>query len=184
MSKNYDLRRLSKTMARALRHAPQDYGLTLAEDGSVPLEDLLTGLRQRTAWRDVSAADVEAVLARPGKKRFALEEGRIRAMYGHSVARRIERQPSPPPRYLYHGTAPATVAAIMDEGLRPMRRQYVHLSPDVETAELVGRRKANRPVILRVRATDAHAQDVRFYATCDRVWLADHVPPAFIEETP
>ena len=68
MNREHYLRRLSKSMARALRHAPADYGLTLASDGSVPLEQLLSGLRRQRRWREVSETDVAAVLARPGKK--------------------------------------------------------------------------------------------------------------------
>jgi putative RNA 2'-phosphotransferase len=62
-----------------------------------------------------------------------------------------------------------------------MGRQYVHLSVDTATATQVGRRKANEPVILRIRAGDAHGMGVRFYRGNDLVWLADAVAPAFIE---
>ena len=63
-----------------------------------------------------------------------------------------------------------------------MRRQYVHLSLDVETAAEVGRRKARQPVILEIAAARAHAAGVRFYAGNDKVWLADFVPPDAILE--
>jgi putative RNA 2'-phosphotransferase len=37
---------------------------------------------------------------------------------------------SKPPAILYHGTSPSAAKNIMSEGLRPMNRQYVHLSTD------------------------------------------------------
>ena len=40
------------------------------------------------------------------------------------------------------------------------------------------------PVILTVRAHDAWAAGVAFYAGNDKVWLADHVPPAFLAGRP
>ena len=61
-----------------------------------------------------------------------------------------------------------------------MGRQYVHLSLDEETAIAVGRRKSPDPIILVVRAEDAWKAGVIFYAGNDKVWLADRVPPEFI----
>jgi putative RNA 2'-phosphotransferase len=61
-----------------------------------------------------------------------------------------------------------------------MRRQYVHLSIDVETAIQVGRRKARPPVVIQVRAGEAASRGVRFYRGNDMVWLADTVPPEYL----
>jgi putative RNA 2'-phosphotransferase len=61
-----------------------------------------------------------------------------------------------------------------------MGRQHVHLSVDTATATQVGRRKAKDPVILRIRAGDAHGAGARFYRGNDLIWLADIVAPDFI----
>jgi putative RNA 2'-phosphotransferase len=176
-----DLTHLSKTVAHALRHAPWLYELELDAAGWTPVAALLHALRQQhPAWRTLDQTDLEALLARPGKRRFEMKNGRIRALYGHSLARRIEKEPSVPPPRLYHGTAPATARIIRQEGLRPMNRQYVHLSTDRPTAIAVGRRKAPHPVILVVDAAAAHAAGITFYRGNDVVWLATAVPPAYI----
>jgi putative RNA 2'-phosphotransferase len=62
-----------------------------------------------------------------------------------------------------------------------MKRQYVHLSPDTDTARRIGRRKAAEPMILRISALRAREAGVGFYAGNDNVWLADTVPPEFIK---
>lgn len=62
-----------------------------------------------------------------------------------------------------------------------MKRQFVHLSVDVETAQMVGQRKDRWPVILRVRALAAQETAVPFYLGNDSTWLADYVPPEFLE---
>ncbi len=63
-----------------------------------------------------------------------------------------------------------------------MGRQYVHLSTDQDTAAAVGRRKFfPDPIILMVRAEDAWKAGVAFYAGNEKVWLADRVPPEFID---
>ena len=174
--------RLSKTMSHALRHAPWLYELELDEEGWTPVADLLTGLRRhRPAWRDLTEEDLRAMVARPGKKRFEMRKGKIRALYGHSIDMKIQKEPAVPPRRLYHGTAPERAAAIRSEGLKPMSRQYVHLSADRQTAREVGLRKGRNPVILTVRAAEAHQAGIIFYHGNQMVWLADQVPPTFIE---
>ena len=174
-------KQLSKTIAHALRHQPYLYELELDDEGWVDVEYLLTGLRQRRRWRNVTFEDLQAVLDLPGKKRYELVNGRIRALYGHSTTSKIRKTPAEPPLVLYHGTAPETAVIILREGLKPMSRQYVHLSVDVETAVHVGSRKAPNPTILKIRAHQAHQQGIPFYEGHDLVWLADTIPAEFIE---
>jgi putative RNA 2'-phosphotransferase len=114
------------------------------------------------------------------KQRHEIDGDRIRALYGHSVPGRIVKSPGTPPAVLFHGTATASLPVIMADGLRPMRRQYVHLSADRDTALPVGRRKSADVTILAVSAAKAHASGVTFWQGNEMVWLTDHVPPAFI----
>lgn len=118
------------------------------------------------------------------KRRFEIEGDRIRALYGHSVTGRIAHGASRPPRVLFHGTSPAALAGILAEGLRPMRRQYVHLSVDQRSAVAVGRRKSAQPVVLEVAAGKAYDDGVVFRPGNEAVWLADAVPPRFLRALP
>jgi putative RNA 2'-phosphotransferase len=177
--------RLSKTISHALRHKPEEYGLTLDAEGWVEVEDLLAALRKkRRNWRHVSQADISALMAESKKQRFELHAGRIRAFYGHSTAEKVEKQPVPPPALLYHGTTAQAAAAILREGLRSMKRQYVHLSTDEQTAHGVALRRTIQPVILQINALKAHAQGIKFYVGNQDIWLADPIPATFISITP
>ena len=177
----YDTTQLSKTMSHALRHAPQLYHLQLDEQGWVPVEALLEALRHhRRQWTNLQEADLHAVIANADKQRFEIRDGKIRAIYGHSVREKIEKTPATPPAILYHGTTPQATASIRVQGLKPMGRQYVHLSADEETALLVARRRTDHPVILKVAALDAHKHGITFYLGNDMVWLADVIPPEYI----
>jgi putative RNA 2'-phosphotransferase len=181
MNDDVDLTRLSKTISHALRHAPWLYELELDEEGWTPVEHLLQGLRRhRRAWRHLDREDLQAMMARPGKQRFEMRAGRIRALYGHSIEMKIEKESAAPPARLYHGTAPKSASLIERGGLKPMNRQYVHLSADEETAAQVGRRKSPRPVILVVDAAAAHDAGITFYEGNETIWLADEVPPRFL----
>lgn len=174
--------RLSKTISHALRHSPKEYGLQLDSEGWVPIEELLQALRQRrSSWQQISAADLTEMLATSEKQRFEIRAGKIRAFYGHSLDERIEKQRATPPAILYHGTTSQAAQAIRHEGLRPMKRQYVHLSTNEQTARAVALRRTAQPVILHIRALEAHHQGVHFYPGNQETWLADEVPPAFLQ---
>ncbi|EAE4192982.1 RNA 2'-phosphotransferase, partial [Listeria monocytogenes] len=69
---------------------------------------------------------------------------------------------------------------IEKKGLVPMSRQYVHLSEDIETANLVGKRKDKNPIILEISALEAWNEGVNFYYGNEKVWLADAIPSKFI----
>lgn len=180
-SRGIDLLHLSRAVSHALRHEPWLYELELDAEGWAGVDDVVSALRsEKPRWAELSAGDLARIIATSDKQRYEMREGRIRALYGHSLPGKLSRTEGVPPDVLYHGTSPSFLPAIRSSGLLPMARQYVHLSADVDTALAVGRRKSGTPVILRVRATPAREQGVQFYIGNARVWLADHIRPEFI----
>jgi putative RNA 2'-phosphotransferase len=173
---------LSRVVSHALRHEPWVYELELDEQGWVPITELVESLQVEPGWGALTVADVEAMVAGASKERHEVQNGRIRALYGHSMPGRIQRVAGEPPHSLFHGTSPAAAEAILVDGLLPMGRQFVHLSVDRGMAVAVGARKAEAPVVLRVDARAAVNAGVRFYAGNEKVWLADLVPSNFISE--
>ncbi|MGV9537344.1 RNA 2'-phosphotransferase [Streptosporangium sandarakinum] len=169
--------RVSKYLAKHLRHRPERIGIELDEHGWVEIETLLAAAAGHGF--PISRAELEQVVADNDKRRYAIEGGRIRASQGHSVPVDLGLPEVEPPPILYHGTVGANLAAIRAEGLRPMGRHHVHLSPDRRTAEKVGARRG-RPVVLVVDAAAMHAAGHVFHLSANGVWLAGHVPPAFI----
>lgn len=166
---------LSKFMTKLLRHTPEAFGLRLdPEDGSCDLEDLLRVLRSEPRWKAVTLAEVEQVVRHCEKQRFELADGRIRAWYGHSRMK-VSYPEQAPPQVLYHGTNEQAAPIILLEGLRPMGRQYVHLSEGLHFAALAGKRRG-RLVLLRIDTEQARWQGVKFYYAGNEVWLADGVP--------
>jgi putative RNA 2'-phosphotransferase len=173
--------RLSKEMSQALRHTPQRYGLELDPEGWVEVERLLNGIQgKRPNWQNIRVEDFERIIEQGDKRRFEIQDGRIRALYGHSVPAKMVKEPGIPPPVLYHGTTPTALNQIKSGGLRPMRRQYVHLSIDEPTARQVARRKGE-PVILEIAAAQALAAGLKFYQGNEQIWLADYISPEFIK---
>jgi putative RNA 2'-phosphotransferase len=174
--------RLSKRLSLVLRHRPETAGLTLDTNGWVPVDELLTALR-------ISRAELDVVVANNDKSRFVITAGadgveRIRASQGHSRRVNVDLglPPAQPPATLFHGTPRTNLGPIMREGLRPRSRQHVHLSPDVATALVVGRRRSPDVVVLEVRAAAMAEAGHVFHRSDNGVWLTAVVPVPFLHE--
>lgn len=165
-------------MSYVLRHSPDEFGLVLSSDGSVPVNELLSAFNSKGYF--YTYEDIESVMRLPGKKRFKLENGRIMAYYGHSVKTEVVREEVVPPLKLFHATSHNAIETILKEGLLPMTRQHVHLSATRETALLAGRRRDKNPILLKIDALNAFKAGVKFYKGNEDVFLSDSIPSEFI----
>lgn len=173
---------ISRSLSHALRHNPDALGITLDTQGWVDLSAIADALRQQGGeWSHLLPTDLEGVVTRSTKARHEISDGRIRACYGHSLPEVISHVPTNPPALLYHGTGRQQWELIRVQGLRPMKRQYVHLAPDVPTARAVGLRKDRNPVILQIDTTKALEEGSVFFASKE-VWLAAPISPNAISE--
>ena len=169
----------SKYLARHLRHQPEALGLTLEPGGWVAVDALLAAMARHGVA--ISRADLEEIVARNNKQRFAFDETgqRIRASQGHSVLVDLQLTPLSPPEALYHGTSQATVAVILRDGLHKMRRQHVHLTAEIATAANVGSRHG-APAVLLADAAAMAGDGYQFYRSENGVWLTESVPPRYL----
>ncbi|MFF1686192.1 MULTISPECIES: RNA 2'-phosphotransferase [unclassified Streptomyces] len=169
--------KVSKYLSKHLRHQPERIGLTLDEGGWVEIGTLLAAAAAH-GFR-ITRDELDHVVAVNDKRRFAIDGSRIRASQGHTVDVDLGLPPATPPAYLYHGTVAAALDAIRAEGLRPMSRHDVHLSPDRETATRVGARRG-RPVVLSVDAGAMHRDGHTFRVSANGVWLTEVVPALYL----
>lgn len=115
------------------------------------------------------------------KKRHECINGRIRALYGHTLKQKIVKEAVTPPDILYHGTARRFLDNIMGYGLLSKKRQYVHLSEDIEIAKTVGKRHDTAPVILKINSASAYSDGILFFYGGEGIWLSDAIPPQYLE---
>ncbi|MCZ0980414.1 RNA 2'-phosphotransferase [Streptomyces diastatochromogenes] len=169
--------KVSKYLSKHLRHQPERIGLVLDAHGWTEIDALLRAAADHGF--PITREELDHVVATNDKKRFAIEGTRIRASQGHTVTVDLDLPAAEPPAYLYHGTVADRLPAIRAEGLRPMARHHVHLSPDRETATRVGARRG-RPVVLSVDAGTMHREGHVFRVSANGVWLTDAVPPEFL----
>ncbi len=171
---------LSKEISYALRHAPEEYGLTLDAQGWSPVEDLIIALKKREEYSALTVQDITGMIQASEKKRHELVGDRIRALYGHSTDEKIKKDAVCPPDVLYHGTAHEFLQKILEQGLISKDRQYVHLSQDMQTAITVGKRRDADPVVLLIDAVTAWRDGIKFYHGNEAIWLADDIPAKYI----
>ncbi|KAA0007023.1 MAG: RNA 2'-phosphotransferase [Thermoplasmata archaeon] len=167
---------ISKYLSYLLRHNPED--LPISKDGFVPLEKLLKKLKKR--FPNINKHIIMEIVSQ--NPRFEIKNGRIRALYGHTIDVDVKLTVVKNIKYLYHGTTRQAANKILKEGLKPMKRKKVHLSPSIEQAMKVGMRRARNPVILRIDAESAIREGIIFEKANELVYLSGEIPPKFISE--
>jgi putative RNA 2'-phosphotransferase len=176
-----DLTKLSKFLALMLRHNPEEFGLSLDDEGFTALDPVWKAIRAKYGNR-YDEKDLLTIVEgdERGKKRYEIYQGRIRAMYGHSTPE-VSYPPAEPPEFLYHGTNPKALAAIRKEGLTSQARQYVHMTTNLSNAEVVAKRRTNNPLILKIRAREAYLAGTVFHHAETEHFLAKSIPPQYID---
>ena len=168
------LERISKRLSFLLRHCTDPQVISL-DGGWAPVSKILEMLH-------IDRSTLDEIVSTDQKTRYAYSaDGRsIRANQGHSIPGvTVEMTQPEPPELLYHGTAAKCVGIILKEGLKPMSRQWVHISPDYATAVKVGTRHGS-PIVLEFRAADFVKDGHELYLSANGVWQAKEVPPEYL----
>lgn len=169
------MQKTSQKLAFLLRHSQDPLYISL-DGGWAPVSEIIKAL-------NISRAQLDEIVATDNKQRYMydMHKQRIRACQGHSIPGvKVEMEKPEPPEYLYHGTATRFLDIIMKEGLKPMSRQWVHLSSDYETAVSVGSRHGT-PIVLRISAQRFVCDGHELYRSLNGVWQAKEVPAEYCE---
>lgn len=171
--------RASRFLSLVLRHKPEAAGVTLDEHGWADVEVLLQGVNKR---HPLTMAQLEEIVRTDDKQRYSFNDDKtkIRANQGHSIPVDVELTECEPPEMLYHGTGKKYFDSIMESGLVPKSRLYVHLSKDIETAKSVGVRHGT-PIVFTVMSGQMFEDGYLFYCSSNGVWLTKHVPPKYLK---
>lgn len=182
MASSKKLTPLSKFLALMLRHRAQTFGLALDGEGYADLAAVWSQV-QRRFGDTYDHDDLRRVIDGDGagKKRYELRDDKIRALYGHSDVGEVTYPPAVPPDHLYHGTTAAALDMIRQQGLSAQKRQYVHLTTNLDRAKTVATRHDEQIVVLTVRAAEAHGRGIVFYHPEAEHYLARHIPSDYID---
>lgn len=176
------LEKFSVYMSGVLRHFPDKLKLTLNIQGWIDVQKLLAAMAADK--HPLHIDELKQIVASDTKSRYSLRGDdlnlEIRCNQGHSTPQvDLTFDVADPPDVLYHGTATKNVQAIDDMGLIPMKRHYVHLSSNVETASNVGERHGEL-FMYTVDAKRMVENGHTFYLSANNVWLVDCVPREYL----
>jgi putative RNA 2'-phosphotransferase len=170
----------SKFLSLILRHKPETINIKLDKNGWVGVDELL----EKCSLKDyhITKKELDEIVFSNDKQRFTFNEdkSKIRANQGHSINVDLDLKISIPPITLYHGTVEKFIKPILKEGLKPMNRNHVHLSDNLNTATNVGSRRGN-PIILIVDSKSMLKDGYKFYKSKNNVWLTEEVPSKYIK---
>lgn len=167
--------RISRYMSYLLRHEPENLKMDIY--GFFDLDKFLEKLNERFK---VDKKLICEIVEKSSRRRFEIVDNKIRALYGHTIPVRLMLEEDKVANVLYHGTTPNATSKIMNVGLKPMKRRWVHLSPTAEIATEVGLRKTKNPVILEIDVQAARKKGLIFYKATDEVYLCRSVAPEYV----
>ncbi len=170
--------RITRSLAYMLRHRPDEFDLELDRYGYAELDEVVRALNERLD-EPIDEDDLLEAIEGGDRQRYEIQNGRIRALYGHSID--VDPgKPTRPPEFLYLGVGSRDAQRARRHGLRGGRRRFLHLAKTRDDAIETGRRIAREYAVIRVRALEAWEEGVNFY---DRgaLFLADSIPTEFLE---
>ena len=174
-----DLNSISKYMSLILRHKPEVIGIELDEHGWANTDDLINGIGKDNQGFNFEL--LEEIVRTDNKQRYSFNPGKtlIRANQGHSIPVDVELPEMEPPELLFHGTGEKYVSSILQQGLIPKSRLYVHLSKDIDTAVKVGKRHG-KEIVYKVNAGQMYKDGYKFFLSVNNVWLTKEVPVKYL----
>ncbi|MFP3871711.1 MAG: RNA 2'-phosphotransferase [Candidatus Natronoplasma sp.] len=172
---------LGKTTAGVLRHFHDKYSLEMDDRGWIDLEHFVKVLRNRQKrFHWLRKYHVKALAATDEKNRYQYEDGYIRATYGHSVDVDLDLPTDDIPDTLYAPTTEKEGELLLEGGIRPSDRTYVHLSGTYESAMEAGVYRTDNPMILEVDAESMIEDGNEIMRAGKGVYLAEEVEPEYL----
>jgi putative RNA 2'-phosphotransferase len=172
------IERITRSLAYMLRHQPDQFDLELDDYGFAEIDEVVRALNERLG-EPVDEENVERAVTSGDRVRYEFQDGRIRALYGHSISV-LPGEPTKPPEVLHIGVSSRDGERAMRNGLRPGRRSFLHLALTEDDARESGRRLGREYTIITVHALDAWEEGINFY---DRksLYLSDPIPVQYLE---
>ena len=176
----YQLKELGKIVEYILLHRPDEFGLFLDDDGSLPIKELMRALHEEKGWKHIRFGHLKELAYSPLELAFTLEDKHIRPKH----ARDRITSAAVPPRLLFYAAKRKTYPVILKHGLRPGGRPYVPLATSEEIALRIGRRRDPKPILLTVHAVRAHDGGHAFFRCGELLYLVKTLPPPFLSGPP
>ena len=177
-----ELNSVGRILAGILRHFPEKFDLDMDLNGWVDIRDVAEEIRHRKRnlhWLRVH--HLVAVADTDHKGRYQVDNNRIRASYGHSVDIELDHPTDNVPPSLFFPSTQEEVDILLEDGITPTDRRYVHLSKTFQDAYNAGVYRTEDPQFLEVDAAAALLADVYSGQAGPTVFVTRGIPPDFVE---
>jgi putative RNA 2'-phosphotransferase len=176
----YQLKELGKIVEYILLHRPDEFGLFLDDDGSLPIKELMWALHEEEGWKYVRRGHLKELAYSHREPAFTLEQNCIKP----KQPRKQISSAAVPPRLLFYAAKRKAYPVILKHGLRPGGRPYVPLATTEEIALRIGRRRDPKPILLTIHAAQAHDEGHAFSPCGELLYLVKTLPPPFLSGPP
>ena len=171
---------IARRMAGILRHFPEKFDLEMDINGWVSVRELSNAISRkdrRKHWlRD---RHIEAISSTDPKGRYEVRGGSVRATYAHTVDIELDLPTDNIPELLYYPCGPDELDVLLEAGISPGSRKWVHLSKTVTAACNAGHVHHSRPKIIEVDTIQMQANGDIVYHAGTTVYLTGGVDGAY-----
>lgn len=161
-------------MSYLLRHNPED--LKMDEYGFVSIKPLLNKL-------NITINDLESIVKDNNKQRFSFSEDKlyIRANQGHSnglapMLKLAQITAIQQDFEIYHGTSLDVWNIIKETSIKPMSRNYVHWTKDINLAKKRAKQQdKDKSIIIILKCKEFIENGNKLFLSDNNVYLTDEV---------
>ena len=177
----HELNRIGRIMAGVLRHFPEKFGLEMDEHGWIEVEDIVRQIRrQKEKLHWLKPHHIEAIVLTDPKGRYQVDKDRVRATYGHSIEVDLDLPTDNIPDTLFYPVTEEELDVVLERGLQPTERKWVHLSRTLQNAQEAGQRRGDNPIILAIDAQPAIKGGTVIKQAGKTVFICEEVPAKFL----
>ena len=167
---------IARRMAGILRHFPEKFDLEMDINGWVSIRELSNSLARkdkRKKWlRD---RHISAIVATDPKGRYEERGGNVRATYAHTVDIELDLPTDNIPELLYYPCSRDELDTLLEGGIHPGGRKWVHLSKSITSAGGAGPVHHSYPAIIEIDTIQMIASGNIIFHAGTTVYLTENV---------
>jgi putative RNA 2'-phosphotransferase len=173
MKKQEALKQLTKFIAYALGHRPDELGLVLDPHGYIKIKEFLKAIHEGEGFKYVRRSHLEELIITLPDPPIEIKSNSIRAKYRDKLSQHSPAQNLP--KLLYTCVRRRALPVVLEKGIFPTAYSQVVLSSRRDLAERMGRRFDPMPALLTVHTSKPAADKIVFYKAGATLFLAESI---------
>lgn len=151
------------------------------EFGYILIEELLQELNKHPAWEYTTISDIIEVTKNSTLNRLQISGDKIRLVIPQKLVNHNLSSKVIPPQTLFYCTTIVGVSRVKTFGIKSFKDKYVKLFPDKNMISVLTHRKSH-PVYIEINAFKAYQDGIEFIKSDFNSYLAEYIPPKYINK--